>query len=346
MGNNGGWIKLHRSIYSSQIFKNSGRFKMWAFILGQAAHAETFQEVNGHQIPVKRGEYAFTVRGLAARLGRDKAAVERDLKYLENRDTIRTISETRFCRLTIVNYDTYNSNKDSDRDEHRDEHRDELLKNRDEHRDELEDDLPENVNDSIPLTTPKKLRSKEYKNIKNIISTRDASLVACCPSEVQNNDQTKDQITELEEEKTASENNPPKVKNKTPAKIAKSTLLVWEPYKVAYQARYGHEPLRNAKINSSAKRLCSEVPESEIAELIQFYLTLTGYYQQRCHDLPLLLKDIQSIRTNWIRKKEGLPFEEDQSSIFNRKTNGWKKETHCLPESPMQFTIIKSDEEA
>jgi hypothetical protein len=75
---------------------------------------------------------------------------------------------------------------------------------------------------------------------------------------------------------------------------------VWIAYALAYKNRYGHEPIRSAKVN---KQLCLLVDETgQDAPLIaEYYLLLNNnWYQQKGHDVATLLQNAQAIRTQWL----------------------------------------------
>lgn len=74
---------------------------------------------------------------------------------------------------------------------------------------------------------------------------------------------------------------------------------IWKSYSDAYFARYGTDPVRNAKVNAQvsqlAKRLGSEAPD-----IARFYVAHNkAFYVSKTHELGLCLSDAESLRTQW-----------------------------------------------
>jgi len=53
---------------------------------------------------------------------------------------------------------------------------------------------------------------------------------------------------------------------------ALSTVLIWEPYREHFIARYKAEPQRTREFNTYAKHILESVPQNKIPSLIKFYL--------------------------------------------------------------------------
>lgn len=90
---------------------------------------------------------------------------------------------------------------------------------------------------------------------------------------------------------TASPAAPKSAKKKEPAE----TTPVWEAYAVAYESRYGIPPLRNAKVNAALKSIVSQVGVERSPELVRHYVSLGGFYEQRSHDIGVLMSDLQKV---------------------------------------------------
>ncbi|MDF2434739.1 MAG: hypothetical protein JWP44_4370 [Mucilaginibacter sp.] len=80
-------------------------------------------------------------------------------------------------------------------------------------------------------------------------------------------------------------------KKKEPAE----TTPVWEAYADAYTKRYSIPPLRNAKVNTALKNIVSQVGAERAGDLVRHYLTLDGFYEQRSHDIGVLVSDLQKV---------------------------------------------------
>lgn len=92
----------------------------------------------------------------------------------------------------------------------------------------------------------------------------------------------------------AAEKKPTKRKNCGNSEPAPSSAA-WEAYRAAYASRYSVEPLRNAKVNSSLKTIVESVGAEKAPALVAHYLTLTGYYAERQHDIGVLVGDLQKV---------------------------------------------------
>ena len=76
---------------------------------------------------------------------------------------------------------------------------------------------------------------------------------------------------------------------------------LWGVYEIAYHARYGVEPSRNAQVNSQLSNLAKRLGE-DAAGVIRFYLTHNGAYYVRCqHTVGPMLKDAEALHTQWKR---------------------------------------------
>lgn len=74
---------------------------------------------------------------------------------------------------------------------------------------------------------------------------------------------------------------------------------VWQAYSVAYALRYGVEPVRNAGANSHCCQLVDKLG-AEAPMVAAHYLRSTrGLYVSARHALNLLVRDAESLRTEW-----------------------------------------------
>lgn len=77
----------------------------------------------------------------------------------------------------------------------------------------------------------------------------------------------------------------------------------WEAYATAFFNRYWTEPVRNAKVNAQIANLVKNLGE-EAPHVAAFYLTHNGsWYVQHTHSTDSLLKDAESLRTQWATNK-------------------------------------------
>jgi hypothetical protein len=79
--------------------------------------------------------------------------------------------------------------------------------------------------------------------------------------------------------------------------------LVFEAYALAYEQRYGCQPIRNAAVNSAAKKIYEQVGQEAMA-LVQHYVGMNKrWYLEKAHSLQACLGDLQAVRTAFVTGK-------------------------------------------
>ncbi|HEN8594418.1 TPA: helix-turn-helix domain-containing protein [Pseudomonas aeruginosa] len=74
---------------------------------------------------------------------------------------------------------------------------------------------------------------------------------------------------------------------------------VWAAYRAAYEARWGVQPVRNAKVNSQVKQLVAALG-SEAPAVAAFFVGLDDkFLVDSCHEFGLLLAKAGAYRTKW-----------------------------------------------
>lgn len=82
--------------------------------------------------------------------------------------------------------------------------------------------------------------------------------------------------------------------------LNEATGAIWAAYVSAYDARYGVEPVRNAKVKGIIARYAARLPAGEAAEVAAFYVKHNGqFYVRAKHPVGLLLQDAEGLRTEW-----------------------------------------------
>lgn len=109
-----GWIKLDREITSHWIFEDSWKFRNWIDLLTLVNHSEQKVNIKGTVLTCFRGQTLCSLDTFARRWKCDKSKVRRFLKLLEDDSMIELQSEHITTRLTICNYDTYQSEGNAD----------------------------------------------------------------------------------------------------------------------------------------------------------------------------------------------------------------------------------------
>lgn len=104
-----GWIKIHRKIEGHWLYKNSKHLHWWIDILLSANYEKRKFLIKGKLIECNAGETVNSLETWAKRWGVDKTVTRRFLKLLENDSMIVLKNETVTTRITICNYESYQS---------------------------------------------------------------------------------------------------------------------------------------------------------------------------------------------------------------------------------------------
>jgi hypothetical protein len=94
------------------------------------------------------------------------------------------------------------------------------------------------------------------------------------------------------------------VKKPSVPKVRTEGAQVWDVYATAYQNKYGHLPVRNAKQNALCAQLVDRLGGSAAA-VTEFYLSHKHrFYTESSHALGLLVKDAESLHTQMLRGQQ------------------------------------------
>lgn len=84
------------------------------------------------------------------------------------------------------------------------------------------------------------------------------------------------------------------------AKTVPETREAWTAYATAYHARYGVEPVRNAKVSGQFSNLLKRLGKDEAPFVAAYYVKHNStIYVRSKHAVDLLLRDCEGIRTEW-----------------------------------------------
>lgn len=111
-----GWIKLHRQIRNHWVFKNANYFKAWVVIISEVNHKSTKIVIEGELIECKRGQSINSLATWVKILGDDWTIqkLRTFLKLLEKDEMINTEGLRKTTRLTVCNYESYQSEQQGD----------------------------------------------------------------------------------------------------------------------------------------------------------------------------------------------------------------------------------------
>lgn len=114
---NGGWIKIHRSIRENWVFKNERWFKWWCIMLMEANFKDEKFLLGYDFHTIKRGQIAHSLRSWAVIFSANTKTVRRFFSVLENdkmivKETIgKGVQSTTL--ITIEKYDDYQGGVDT-----------------------------------------------------------------------------------------------------------------------------------------------------------------------------------------------------------------------------------------
>jgi DNA-binding transcriptional regulator YhcF (GntR family) len=104
-----GFIFLHRSIRQHWIWKDAKKLKWWLDILMECNHADQKVSIGFELIECKRGQSLNSQLTWAKQWRVDVSTVRRFLKLLENDAMICSENVQKTTRITVCNYDSYNT---------------------------------------------------------------------------------------------------------------------------------------------------------------------------------------------------------------------------------------------
>lgn len=112
-----GWVKLHRKITECFIWEDSEPFdkrSAWMDLVMMVNHEDKQVMFNGKLITVKRGQRVTSMHKLSERWHWSRTRVKSYLTLLEKAGMITTETTTLCTTITLVKYDTYQSQQTTD----------------------------------------------------------------------------------------------------------------------------------------------------------------------------------------------------------------------------------------
>jgi len=114
MNDDSGWVKLHRKILESRVFKNEGLFKVWMYCLCRANHQKCFVPIRTGrgvtEVEVNPGEFIFGRKSASIDLDMNESTVQKRMKKLESMGNLIMQSNTHYSIVSICNWETYQDN--------------------------------------------------------------------------------------------------------------------------------------------------------------------------------------------------------------------------------------------
>lgn len=102
-----GWIKLHRQLLESAIFKNERLLKEWIWCLLKASHKKCEIMVGNQLVSIEEGQFIFGRKDAANELGVNENTLYKDMKNLEKLKMCNIKSNNKFSIVTIEKWSFY-----------------------------------------------------------------------------------------------------------------------------------------------------------------------------------------------------------------------------------------------
>ena len=93
----------------------------------------------------------------------------------------------------------------------------------------------------------------------------------------------------------------PKADDALDTELQAACKATWSAYAGEYRARYGIDPVRNAKVNANVKDFVRRIGHSEAPGVAAFYVrnVSEAFVVRGCHALGTLLQNAEAYRTQW-----------------------------------------------
>lgn len=106
----GGWFKIHRSLFGHWIAQDPDLLLLWVYLLGQATWKDSKAIVGGQVVDIRRGQVLTSVSKIARVLRWSRGRATRKLETLKSDATIELFANTHCTIITIKNYEQYQAN--------------------------------------------------------------------------------------------------------------------------------------------------------------------------------------------------------------------------------------------
>lgn len=107
----GGWIKLHRKLLESPVFQNEKLFKIFAWCLLKASHAEHTELIGLQKVSLRPGQFVYGRHVAAEELKIKESTLYKYMMWLKNEEILNIQSNNKFSVVTIVNWDLYQTDE-------------------------------------------------------------------------------------------------------------------------------------------------------------------------------------------------------------------------------------------
>jgi hypothetical protein len=104
---NRNWLKLNRSILTSDVFDNPKLLKVWIWCLCKASHKERDQLVGRQSEHLKEGQFIFGRKVASAELDMPESTVYRYITQLKQMGNINIKTNNKYSVVTVKNWRFY-----------------------------------------------------------------------------------------------------------------------------------------------------------------------------------------------------------------------------------------------
>lgn len=106
-----GWVKLHRSIQSHWLWRDSDKFQAWVYLVLEAQYSASKVSIDNQIVIVNRGQMLTSILRLANEWGWSRKKVSNFLNMLEKDNMLKQKRTSKYTLITIVNYGLYQDEK-------------------------------------------------------------------------------------------------------------------------------------------------------------------------------------------------------------------------------------------
>jgi len=113
---NNGWVKLHRQMFDNKLWLSEPftKAQAWIDLFANANHEAKSFWVRGNEVKLERGQIGWSELTMVSRWCWSKNKVRRFLTWLETEHQIVQQKSQLTTVITILNYDTYQSDKETE----------------------------------------------------------------------------------------------------------------------------------------------------------------------------------------------------------------------------------------
>lgn len=149
----GGWIRLYRSIRKHWLWEDAEKLKWWIDILLQANHQDRKILIGNELTNIERGSFHTSIMKLSERWLVDRKTVKKFLVLLEKDGMITLKTSKKGTTLKVSNYEGYQANSEGQFPNKVDN--------------SMDNGVDNSMDNSVPIKSQQSGHKQELKNYKN-----------------------------------------------------------------------------------------------------------------------------------------------------------------------------------